>query len=195
MRHKGDGGAFPPCAYRDDVCHARGEAQVRPACISLLHPNFESIQPQLIDDVLAGARVLGAAYGTAANRARKHLDVRAGFFGGDPWRGPAAGDRARGNDGEKESAGDPPANHAGRVAQTLLDAHVAAEGLEVKRIRAPGRSDVAGDVALVPGAIRHRHGRVQRSAEAVEIDAAACRRREADLDIAAESFYVHRPPR
>jgi len=64
--------------HRDDVRHAGREAVVRPPRVGLLHADVVAEEAELIDDVLAGSLVLRRADGPAADRAREHLDMRAG---------------------------------------------------------------------------------------------------------------------
>ncbi len=78
VRHQADRGALGSRTDADDVRDVRGASDLRPARVGFLHANVETVQPQLVDDVLAGPCVFGSAGRAAADGAREHLDVRAG---------------------------------------------------------------------------------------------------------------------
>ena len=61
----------------DDVGDARRAPELVPPRVGLLHAHLEADLLQLIDDVVARARVGRGADRPAADRAREHADVRA----------------------------------------------------------------------------------------------------------------------
>ena len=63
---------------RDDVRHARGQAEVGPPRVRLLHTDVVAVEAELVDNVAPRARVLWRADRAAADRPREHLHVRAG---------------------------------------------------------------------------------------------------------------------
>ena len=91
----------------DDVGDARAAPERRAAGVRFLHADFEAEEPQLVDDVGAGAGVGLGADRTAADRAGKHADVGAGVLLGEDRHGPGTagspGSNVRGDEQNGEA--------------------------------------------------------------------------------------------